>query len=265
MKPNGRSERATYAIASLLAAPILLQPLVVILSVFWARYESVLRHPDLAARNPPTVSRAIVDPAIGDPFANLMLICFAMLLYSVWRIGAAFYRPGLSQKLRTVWIAILFCEFVAAIGMVVLSQYTGAVSDSLHLLGSYMLFFGHGVGIPLSGIFILMDRKSRQPALAEIGRLAPLPYYPKVHPQLAHCVALCALSFGGLYFGWEHVKAINNYGARVVFSMAEIVLLVAFETYVGSFTLLMFRYEGYRLRNAGQRVPIQEGMAASAE
>jgi hypothetical protein len=219
----------------------------------------------LAARNPPTVSRAIVDPAIGDPFANVMLLCFVMLVYSVWRIGGAFYRPNLSRTLTSLWSAILICESIAAVGMVVLSQYTGAYSNVLHLLGSYMLFVGHGVGLPLSGIFIAIDRRSRDTSLADIGSHAPLPYYAKAHPRMALGVALCALSFGGLYFGWEHIKAIDNYGARVVFSMAEIVLLIAFETYVGSFTLLMFRYERSRLLDVRQLLPLRDGVAVSAE
>ena len=265
MRRDNRSERANGLLASLLVAPLLLQPALVIASVLWARYESVVRHPDLAAANPPTISRAIVDPAIGDPFAILMLVCFVMLLYSLWRIGGALYRPTQPPRVKALLMVFISCETVAAAGMVVLSQYTGAVSDSLHQLGSYMLFFGHGIGIPLSGIFVAIDRTSIDASLAGTAGRPPLPYYSRLHPRLALGVGLCALAFCGLYFGWEQVKRIDNYSARVVFSMVELVLLIVFEGYAASFAPPMFRYESYRLCGSGRPLSIQESAVTSAE
>jgi hypothetical protein len=265
MQNSRRSESTMPITAALLVAPVIIQPTLVIASVAWARYQSVVRHPDLAAANPPTVSRAIVDPAIGNPFAHLMLVAFVMLVYSVWRIGGAFYRPTLSSGMKALWFIVVSSELVAAAGMVVLSQYTGAVSDSLHALGSYMLFFGHGIGISLSGIFVVIDRESLDASLAGTGDRPPLPYYPRLHPRLALGVALCALTFCGLFYGSEQVKSWDNYSARVVFSMVELVLLVAFEGYVTSFTGLMFRYETHRLEIRRRAPAIAPSALTSAE
>ena len=193
--PDSQAEDRARNGALLLSAPVIAQPALVVASMLWARQESILLHPDNAAVNPPTVSRAIADPAIGDIFADLMLPAFVLLLFALWRIGAALYRPRHSRPMKALWTAFLLCEATAACGMVVLSQYTAFYSDDLHLLGSYMLFFGHGFGIALWGIFISFDRRSGEWDI-------PRPYSAHLQARLALAIAAasivtaCSISIG---------------------------------------------------------------------
>ena len=235
-----RTERAARVSASLMVAPIIAQPALVVAMMSWARHESILLHPAEAALNPPTVSRAIADPVIGDVFANWMLAGFALLLFCLWRIGVASYRPALSPGMKALWGTFLFSETVAAFGMVVLSQYTGSISDFWHTVGSYMLFFGHGIGISLWGVFVRFDRKN------EVA--PPLPYYPRLHPRLALVVASGALTFATVYYGWDSFKALDDLGTRTVFTTVEFALIVSFEIYLASFVVPLFHVERHRLR-----------------
>jgi hypothetical protein len=251
---NTRSDTAMRVASSLIVTPIVVQPVLVIASCLWALHESIVIHPDRAAVNPPTVSRAIADPVIGDAFANLMLVGFVLLLFSVWRIGIALYRPTLSLGAKALWLLIMASAVMAAVGMVVLSQYTGSISDYLHTVGSYMLFFGHGIEIATVGIFVLLDRNVRI-IQAETG--APLPYGPRLHPRFAVFVAVISLFYCLQYFDFDDFGRWSDYGARLVFASTEMVVLTSFETFLASFALPIYRHEYYMMR----RLPLAQSLA----
>lgn len=234
--------------------------------MFWARAESIRLHPDLAARNPPTVSRAIADPVIGDPFALWMILVAALQAFAILRIAQAAYRTTLSPfparyglPLFAMFAAMLIAEGVAVAGVVVLSQYTGSISDYWHQTGSYMMFIGNGWAILLCGLFAATDQAERASSPPrEIA--APLPYHPYIHTRFAWVISVVGVFFGYLYFhGFDYWTQFYDYTFRVVFVVCELVLLIASLIYLSSFALSMYRHELYLLT---RRAPARESVLA---
>ena len=228
-------------------APALLQPVLVVSAIFWARIESIALHPAASDINPPTVSRAIADPAIGDIFANLAIAAAVLQSFAVWRIVRALTRTTEGGTAQVLLLLMVGAQGVAICGMIVLTQYTGPISDSLHTLGSYMLFAGQGVGIPLSGIFFYRDDGRRRALGLSAPNNSPAPYDARFHPPFAALIFVLALVFGFLYFDPAYIQGWNDYGYRVAFAFVEIALLVSFEVYLASFIGPMYRYERYML------------------
>lgn len=252
MEKNGRAWRIDLTAAALVA-PLIFAPITAAGAMAWARYESVRIHPDLAAKNPPTISRAIADPKIGDIFALWMLGVAALQAFAVIRIARAFHRtallsgpPGYRAGMTALFYSMLLCQAVAICGLVVLSQYTGSISDYLHQLGSYMLFFGNGFSILFCGIFVSLDHNHRKPDNTDKSA-PPCPYDFLLQYRLAIAVTIISLFFAFLFFDDDYLRGLNDYGYRLTFAMCEIVLLVASLIYLGSFVLSMYRYERYFL------------------
>jgi uncharacterized membrane protein len=228
--------------ASALVSPLLLAPVVATAAMFWARAESIRLHPEVAAVRPPTVSRAIADPVIGDPFALWMILVASFQAFAVLRIAQAAHRTALSPfparwglSMFAMFLTMLVCEAVAVAGVVVLSQYTGSISDYWHQAGSYMMFFGNGCAIFMCGLFVMLDQIQRASGAAA-STDAPLPYEPYIHTRFAWVVAVISLFFGYLfYWGFDYLAPYNDYLFRLIFVICELVLLVASLIYLGSF------------------------------
>jgi hypothetical protein len=77
-------------------------------------------------------------------------------------------------------------------------------------------------------------------------------------------LVLITLVFAGIYFGWQPLKRIDNYSTRLVFSMVEMTLLIAYECYLASFTVLIYRYESHRLDRRAA-LALRESVLSSAE
>lgn len=245
--------------ASALVAPLILAPSVAIAAMYWARTESLRLHPDLAAVNPPTISRAIADPQIGDVFAIWMLVVAASQAFAVYRLASALGRTSLSigtsqhrAIMAALFVLIVSAQAAAIVGVVMLSQYTGSISDYLHQLGSYLMFGGNGVAILLCGVFIWLDHL--QPREGERGKRAtPLPYFSILHTRLAVIVSVISVLFGFLFFAFDILASVNDYFFRVTFVAVEITLLVTSVLYLGSFVVSMYRYERFRLSHSPSR------------
>ena len=67
----------------LLSVPVVAIPLFQIPMMFWARWSFYQRHPDYVQHSAPTISRAISDPAIGGPFAMMILAVTAVVLLAL--------------------------------------------------------------------------------------------------------------------------------------------------------------------------------------
>lgn len=253
--------------ASALVSPLLLAPVVAVTAMFWARSESIQLHPDQAAWNPPTVSRAIADPVIGNPFALWMLLVAALQAFAVFRIAQAVYRATLSPlpkrhavPMVLMFIAILGSEAVAVAGVVVLSQYTGSISDYWHQAGSYMLFFGNGLAILMYGIFVVLDHAQRAPHASNF----PLPYERTIHTRFAWVISVVGIVFGYLYFwGFDYLAPYNDYLFRSIFVICELVLLISSLIYLGSFVRPMYRHEYYLLARRAPALDLVSGLGDS--
>jgi hypothetical protein len=203
-------------------------------SIIWAHIENFSRRAEAYTEMPPTVSRAIVDPAIARPFAILMIAGAFFLTIAVVQIAraiAACLRKSLASPASSWWLlyVMVSCELMAIVGMVVLSQFTGDHDPLLHDAGSYMLFFGHAIAITGLGILIrrlLEDRElAHLPAIAQLGK----------HPAHAKWVTGLSIAFGIVYFIGKLAPETAPFLEHLVFSVLEMAVLLAFLSFLGRF------------------------------
>lgn len=168
--------------ASLLAATLCVLPMsfVIIVVNYWiyrARADFIRLHPDYYAVEPPTISRAISDPAIGEPFAFWIAISAALLVVGVLPVCWLYFRSGLalpasSVRARRVLLTLpalaFVCQCAAAVGMVMLSSYRFPDFHDEHMLGSYVFFAGQAVVVMLAGF--MCTAIARDPAAARALR-----------------------------------------------------------------------------------------------
>ena len=81
----------------LLSVPVVAIPLFQIPMMFWARWSFYQRHPDYVQHSAPTISRAISDPAIGGPFAMMILAVTAVVLLALVPIFHG-YRTAIDTR-----------------------------------------------------------------------------------------------------------------------------------------------------------------------
>ena len=77
----------TAAIAAFLV------PVVQIPALIWAREAFLDLHPDYVT-DPPTISRAISDPRVGEPFAGLILLITVLLCFVVPFILVSYWQSA---------------------------------------------------------------------------------------------------------------------------------------------------------------------------
>jgi hypothetical protein len=216
-------------------APALLGASIPSGSIIWAHIENFARHAAAYSELPPTVSRAIVDPAIGGPFAILMIagaLCLAVGVAQIIRALAACLRisdraPRSSWRLLYVAAA---CEAAAIAGMIVLSQFTGEHHALVHDAGSYMLFFGHAIAITCLGALIArMLGDASLAGHAAMGKLTG-------HPLHARIVTALSIAFGIVYFAGKLAPEMAPFALHLMFSVLEMVVLLAFLAFLGRFT-----------------------------
>lgn len=210
-------------------------PLTAGTAIIWVHADNVVRHPESYAEAPPTISRALWDPAIADPFALLMVLSALFLTIAIAQVTLTLGRlawrlPG--RGANTV-LLLLFggCEAIAVAGMIVLSQYTGQFHSQLHDLGSYMLFFGHAIGISLSGWLIVRLRRAAagDPRAATAVRVL---CQAEKCPRRALRIAVLSAAYGAVYFGGKHLPDAYFFWQRLVLSVTEVVLILCFLGYL---------------------------------
>ena len=187
---------------------------------------------------PPTVSRLLTDPLISKPFAEVMIISAACLVVGIIQVAAVLLHhvlalPGDRGRRMAAIVVFLASEMTAVAGMIVLSQYTGDIDPEVHDVGSYMLFFGHAIGITLAGLLVArLLRESDSMGLALPPRLRPL-------PRMARRVFWLSLLFGVVYFSGKVLPDTFFFIWRTVFSGLEIVVIFAFLTFLMAFRTLL--------------------------
>ncbi|MFT3671392.1 hypothetical protein [Aestuariivirga sp.] len=187
---------------------------------------------------PPTVSRLLTDPLISKPFAVAMIISALCLVIGIIQAAAVLLQHVLAFTRHRGWRiaaigAFLASEMTALAGMIVLSQYTGDIAPEMHDVGSYMLFFGHAIGITLAGLLVA--------ALLKQGDDNGLPLSPRLRPlpRMAHRVFWLSLLFGIVYFSGKVLPDAFFFIWRTVFSGLEIIVIFAFLTFLMAFRRLL--------------------------
>ncbi|SEO03162.1 hypothetical protein SAMN04490248_10196 [Salinihabitans flavidus] len=131
---------------------------VINLLIYRARWDFIAAHPVYSAGQPPTISRALSDPAIGEPFAFWMLLAAPLLVLGLCAILALvemdLRRFGAGQvnlaRVRALFVLIVLLQTVAAVGIVMLSHYRMPEATPRHMTGSYLFFIAQ-TGTVLAG------------------------------------------------------------------------------------------------------------------
>ena len=140
--------------------------------IFTARAQYIARHPELVAIDPPTISRAISDPLIGEPFAMWVTVAGLMLSFGVLMNILVYLRAArhleapmgyMRLVVAVVMPACVLLQVASGIGMHTLSSFRFPDHNGTHMIGSYIFFISQ-VFVVLCGVLIcdatLRDRAS---------------------------------------------------------------------------------------------------------
>lgn len=222
------------------AVPIVSGPSIAAGAILWVHGAGLTYKWEDYAAAPPTISRALLDPSIAEPFALAMIASAFFLAIAVFQVASLLYRniKLLGQdtaRPAALLFAVVACETAAIAGMVVLSQFTGSQHSKLHDLGSYMLFFGHAIGISLvgymiRGVIIRLTGAERPPGAALSNWLALRRF-----PRRSGWVALLSGLYGVVYFGGKFLPDAFFFWQRTVLSVLEVLVILAFLGFLVSF------------------------------
>jgi hypothetical protein len=209
-------------------------PAMTMMSVLGVHAANAVMRPAAYVEAPPSISRAIVDPAIGEPFAAAMVFTAAAILAGVvvvFLIHARCWRSS-GQNAPIRLHVFLVAELVAVAGILILSQYRTPEWQLWHNAGSYMLFFGHAIGVLIAG-HLARDfaQKPGQvtPAAGTHNEVpAALPPGFGNLPHYANTIFASALLFGLLYFGGRFAPDSWFFWQRLALAVWEIVVLGMF-------------------------------------
>ncbi|TCL01535.1 Frag1/DRAM/Sfk1 family protein [Shimia isoporae] len=206
--------------------------------IYTARWDFIASNPDRVAHQSPTISRAISDPRIGEPFAEWMAICAPVLLVGVlllvWSGLHELRRNGAQTEATLRWffrvsVGLVILQALASVGMVMLSHFRFPDHHFGHMAGSYLFFFSQAavvfVGQILSNAYAKLPADGRivLPWMARVRRI-----YVWVPVALAVIYLVC--------FVLKDVElGVLNGPLFTVYVSTEPVLLSSFLIYVLSF------------------------------
>ncbi|MDO6523569.1 hypothetical protein Q4578_18390 [Shimia thalassica] len=164
--PTRRSVMVLFAAIVLTGFVII----VVNFQIYQARILYIAAYPELTAAKPPTISGAIRDPAIGNPFAVWISISAVFLFFGVGSMIAALWAEGMRSDqipakerrwltVLSLWSATL--QLMACVGMVILSNYRFPDYNDEHMFGSYLFFFSQAFVVVF--VEITARRFAKQP------------------------------------------------------------------------------------------------------
>jgi hypothetical protein len=151
--------------------------------MFWihhARAAFIARHPEYVAVEPPTISRAISDPLIGQPFHFWVSLSGVLLVFGVFWIALfnarlrGFGAPPqahLARVLRIGMPGVVMLQASAGLGMYLLSGYRFPHFHEMHMVGSYLFFVSQALVVLIGTVMsaaLIRDRAVLDP-LCEAG------------------------------------------------------------------------------------------------
>ena len=244
--PAGRTGLARHARLS--AAGILAVPAIVVPAVLWARITFHLRHPDVDPSIYLTISRAISDPAVGEPFAFWVTLAAVILWPSthliLWMFAARHPPRGALGRTRDRLARTLFAVMSVAmtatcVGMVLLSRWrlgSTPAEHHMHMVGSYVFFAGQATTILLAALYHTLIAPVPHPTDATA-------FFPaRWRARLGYAVVAAAALYGVIF----HVKSMD-FGAASSFVVAayvelETILIIVFLAYLALFYVDVLRF-----------------------
>lgn len=212
--------------------PIILGPAIAGCAILATHLEGMVYKPQQYIDAPPTISRLLTDPAISKPFALAMIASAVFLTGAILQVARSILHfLHLSDERKTWRLSllgiVLVSELVAVAGMVVLSQYTGNIDPKMHDRGSYMLFFGHAIGITLAGVLVrdLLERTENRPLSSGIQREVEL---LRQFPSRSVKVFGLSVLYGVVYFGGKVMPDSLFFVCRAVLSVLEVIVIFSF-------------------------------------
>jgi len=139
--------------------------------IYYARAAFIATHPDYVALQPPTISRAISDPAIGEPFAFWVTLSAIALIPGMLGISLAYGRiargaPVLAARvLMLTAVGLALFQAASSVGIYLLSSYRFPNHNYMHMMGSYIFFIAQAmvmVMFLLLGVVALRCRVTMQ-------------------------------------------------------------------------------------------------------
>jgi len=151
--------------------------------IYTARWEYIDRNGSFYKR-PPTISRAISDPVIGEPFAfwmTISAICLGVgvaLLTLIYLWIAGRLRPKFGYLWVALWVlgpAAAILQGVASLGIYWLSSYRFPSAHEMHMIGSYSFFVSQALVVLLYTLLnhALLRHKECLQRLDDAALIAP--------------------------------------------------------------------------------------------
>lgn len=260
--------------AILLALPAVLVPMIYIPLVLWARETFLAMHPDYMD-DPPTISRAINDPSVGVPFADLIIIITALIMMALplmlFAYGLAIARLNISRRRRLSMYVLLFLMLVfqiaASTGMVVTTQYSFDVDHDMHMLGSYAFFFFQAITILVAATLckLLLHQQQRHAIPDHEWQFRPAMHLFRF--RFAVLIVALAAMFGILFVAKDYPLPISRYAVQVIYTQCEVIVIGCFVLFLGSYAVdiyHMIRNDRLRLNVVRNRPSLSAGETKKA-
>ena len=222
------------------ALPLIAGPAIAASAILWVHGVGLAYNLEDYATAPPTVSRALLHPSIAGPFAIAMIASAIFLATAVFQVVLLLYRNIKligqdTARHAALLLAVVMCEMAAIAGMVVLSQFPGNLNSKLHDIGSYMLFFGHAMGISLAGlmirgVLIRLSGQDQSPGTAVSNWLTLRRF-----PRRSGWVAILSVLYGVVYFGGKFLPDAFFFWQRTVMSVLEVLVILSFLGFLVAF------------------------------
>jgi hypothetical protein len=212
--------------------------------IYYARAMFIALHPDYVAVEPPTISRAISDPAIGVPFHLWVSVSGALLVFGVFwiatfnrRLHAHAGHPAahLSRMMRIGMPTVVMFQMSSAVGMYLLSGYRFPDHHQAHMLGSYTFFISQAMVVMIGTILSAA-------LLREKAVLAQLHAAGLLHPGMVRfrkwsgvfCMAL-TVSYVFLFQAKNMDFGVLNAAVYVAYTSVEPALITCFLLFLALF------------------------------
>lgn len=219
----------------LAAVAAVIVPVVLIPALVWTRETFLALNPSYVL-DPPTISRAISDPRVGEPFGWLILLitvllCFAvpLILISYWQSASKLRHSSRARwMLRLGVMAAALSEVAALVGLNILTTNTFAVDGDLHMLGSY-IFFAAQVLVIAIGAMLCRSLVNR----AADGWL--MPSMQRLRFPMGMAVLALTLVYLGLFVGKDHNTLFPQYAVQLVYVQCEVLVLSCFMLFLATY------------------------------
>lgn len=229
---------------------------------FWIYYARMLfgaLRPDYVAVQPPTISRAISEPTVGEPFSFWITVSAIFLGLGVFCLGSFYRRVShwltspsryLARLLAVGIPVIVFLQTMAGVGMYILSTYRFPDFNQVHMVGSYLFFLSQAMVIVVATMLssaLLRDQASLQ-ELQTAGLMSK----PMIRIRLrAGQIAIVLMVVYILLFKVKDLDLnVMNDTIYIAYTTVEPVLITAFLVVLG-----LFQTDLLALRRMAQRGP----------